>query len=125
MQVIKSPHQRCAKFNFKIITRNVYFKKRKNKRLTVVYNILKKDGSVCAFTIEIEDGNLNIENVVKKARDVKIIINEDDYLRLVEGKLDYEGARWIGRIRYIGNQLAHRELNTYFSIPKVYNIKYI
>ena len=89
------------------------------RRLTVVYDFHdsgKNDGS---WTVTIADGKCNLARESVGQYDTRLYMTADTYRRILSGRLDYARLSYsTGAIRFFGNTLGHRELNSYLALPK-------
>ena len=89
------------------------------RRLTVVYdfhNSGKNDGS---WTVTIADGKCNLARGSVEQYDTRLYMTAETYRRILSGRLDHDHHAYsTGAIRFFGNTLGHRELNSYLTLPK-------
>ena len=90
-----------------------------NKRLIVVYEFHDSGKNDGAWTITIANGKCSLSKGAVDECESRLYMTADTYHRILTGQLDYSRLTYsTGAIRFFGSTLAHRELNSYLTIPK-------
>ena len=93
--------------------------KAKDRRLVVVYEFHDSGHNDGAWTVTIEDGKCTLTKGEAEEYESKFYMTADTYHRILTGQLDAVRLAYsVGAIRFFGNTIAHRELNSYLTIPK-------
>ena len=87
--------------------------------MTVVYEIHDSKDNNGVWTISIANGKCELSEGEPENFDTKLYMTAEVYERIVTGRLEFGRLAYLtGAVRYYGNSLGHRELNSYLSIPK-------
>jgi len=87
--------------------------------LIVVYEFHDSGDNDGAWTVTVSDGKCSLSKGLADNYDTLLYLTADSYSRIISGKLDYIRLAYsTGAVRYFGNTLGHRELNSYLSLPK-------
>jgi len=93
-------------------------KRAADRELTVVYEFHDSGDNDGAWTITIADGNCSLSKGAADEYDTLLYLTAESYSRILSGKLDYLRLAYsTGAVRYFGNTLGHRELNSYLALP--------
>ena len=94
-------------------------KKSADRKLIVVYEFHDSGKNDGAWTVTIANGKCSLSKGASDIYDTLIYMTAESYSRILSGKLDYLRLAYsTGAIRYFGNTLGHRELNSYLTLPK-------
>jgi len=115
--------QISSEFNVKDYLERIpkYFDANKaaDRELIVVYEFHDSGDNDGAWTITIDDGECSLTKGAAEEYDTLIYMTAESYGRIISGKLDYLRLAYsTGAVRYFGNTLGHRELNSYLSLPR-------
>jgi len=90
-----------------------------DRKLTVVYEFHNSGDNDGAWTVTIADGKCSLSKGIADEYETLIYMTAESYSRIISGKLDYLRLAYsTGAVRYFGNTLGHRELNSYLSLPR-------
>jgi len=90
-----------------------------DNKLTVVYEFHDSGENDGAWTVTISDGKCYLKKGEPEEYDTLMYMTAEVYHRILTGRLDHNWLTYSsGAVRYFGNTLGHRELNSYLSIPK-------
>ena len=93
--------------------------KAKSRKLTIVYEFHDSDKNDGVWTVRIADGKCLLTEGEAEEYDTKLYMTAEAYHRMLTGLLDFSRLAYsVGAVRFFGNTLGHRELNSYLSIPK-------
>jgi hypothetical protein len=95
------------------------------RSISIGYELHDEKGDVLTWTVIVDNGKCSVVTGLELDLTVKMVMGAEDYIRLVNGVFDYEKCRWRGRMRFIGNTLAHRELNYFLDIPDCTGYKWV
>ena len=90
-----------------------------SRSLTVVYEFHDSGDNDGSWTVTIADGKCTLSKGAAEQCESRFYMTADTYRRILTGYLEISKLTYsTGAIRFIGNTLAHRELNEYLTIPK-------
>ena len=90
-----------------------------DRSLTVVYQIHDSGDNNGSWTVAIADKKCEITEGEAENFDTKLYMTAETYRRILTGRLDYVRLAYsTGAVRFYGNSLGHRELNSYVTIPQ-------
>jgi len=94
-------------------------KKAADRELVIVYEFHDSGDNNGAWTVTITDGMCTLLKGAADEYDTLIYMTAETYRRVLTGRLDFARLAYsTGAIRYFGNTLGHRELNSYLTLPK-------
>lgn len=82
-------------------------------KLAIQMNLTGENGGV--FYVEVLNGKLSIEPYEYNDRDVKLIMSADNFLKMVDGKLDPVVAFSTGRLKVEGDMGKALQLNQFIN----------
>ena len=89
------------------------------RRLTVVYEFHDSGSNDGVWTVHIADGQCSLTQGEAEQYDTRMYMTTETYRRLMTGKLDMARLAYsTGAVRFFGNSLGQRELNSYLTFPK-------
>lgn len=89
------------------------------RKLVVVYEFHDSGKNDGAWTVTISNGTCVLTKGDTEDFDTRLYMTAEVYRRVMTGKIDFARLTYsVGAIRYFGNTLGHRELNSYLNIPK-------
>ena len=90
-----------------------------DRHLVVVYEFHDSGDNDGTWTVTIDGGKCGLAKGEAEQYESKFYMTAGTYHRILTGQLDYARLTYsVGAIRFFGNTLAHRELNSYLTIPK-------
>jgi|GEM_PF-1652685 len=93
--------------------------KAKDRRMTLVYEIHDSGANDGVWTVSIADGKCTLTEGEAASYDTKMYMTAEVYRRILTGQLELGHLAYAtGAVRYYGNSLGQRELNSYLTIPK-------
>ena len=94
-----------------------------NRHLVVVYEFHDSGDNNGAWTVTVGDGKCVLSKGDTTACDTRLYTTAEAYHRMLTGQLEFGRVAYsVGAVRFFGNTLGHRELNSYLSIPKKANL---
>ena len=97
--------------------------KAKSHKLTIVYEFHDSGKNNGVWTVRIADGKCSLTEGEAEEYDTKLYMTSEAYHRMLTGLLDFNRLAYsVGAVRFFGNTLGHRELNSYLTIPKNANL---
>ena len=91
--------------------------------LVMVYKIHDSGDQDGLYTVTFKNNTVEVKDGAAEDYTVKMLMTANAYEALTKGIYSPESAFMTGDIRYIGNILAHEEMQKYLKIPKEAKIK--
>ena len=89
------------------------------RQLTVVYEFHDSDKNNGTWTVAVADGKCTLTEGEAESFDTKLYMTAETYRRILTGLLEIGMLAYgTGAVRFFGNSLGLRELNSYLTIPK-------
>jgi len=90
-----------------------------DRKLTVVYEFHDSGVNDGSWTVSIAGGKCVLSKGAAEQYDTLLYMTADTYRRILNGRLDFARLLYAtGAVRFFGNTLGHRELNSYLTLPK-------
>ena len=93
--------------------------------LVMVYKIHDSGDQDGEYTVTIRNNEIGVRDGAAENYTVRMLMTAKAYEAFTKGIFSPEVAFMTGDIRYIGNILAHEEMQKYLKIPKGTGIKYL
>ena len=89
------------------------------RSLVVVYEFHGSGMNDGAWTIAVGGGECTLTKGEADEYETKLYMTAETYRRILMGRLDHSRFAYsTGAVRFYGNTLGHRELNTFLTLPK-------
>jgi len=90
-----------------------------DRRFTIVYEFHDSGKNDGAWTVSIAEGKCTLSKGAAVQYDTLMYMTAETYRRILTGRLDFARLAYsVGAVRFFGNTLGHRELNSYLTLPK-------
>ena len=90
-----------------------------DRRFTIVYEFHDSGKNDGAWTVSIAEGKCTLTKGAAVQYDTLMYMTAETYRRILTGRLDFARLAYsVGAVRFFGNTLGHRELNSYLTLPK-------